>query len=153
MKSTFFQLGILSLGFATACGALEKPVTFATSVAPDAAIDTVSRTLASEGQAPRNVDRQANIVETEWKDTGYLYGQVHGTDATIVRRFTVTLAPSAEGSLTSVRMDAKRCARGAFVPGSSDPRGPCEEMTVIPGSMQTDLDGLGAKLRAALATK
>ena len=57
-----------------ACGGPQKPVTFVTSAKAESAVDTVSRTLAAEGQTPANVDRQANIVQTEWKDTGFGYG-------------------------------------------------------------------------------
>jgi hypothetical protein len=136
-----------------ACGGPQKPAVFVTSATLDTGIDTVSRTLAADGQGMPTVDRKAGIVTTAWKDSGFLYGQVQGTNATILRRFTVVLAPAESGSNVTVRIDAKRCAQGGFSIDGSDVRGPCEEISVIPGSFQEDIDALGAKLRAALASK
>jgi len=116
----------------------------------DTALDTVSRTLAAEGQTPAATDRAANIVTTEWKDTGFRYGMIQGVSATILRRYTVTLAPAGEGSNVTVRIDAKRCQQGGFTIGGTDVRGLCEEQTDLPGSMQKELDALGAKMRTAL---
>jgi hypothetical protein len=133
-----------------ACVSPQAPVAFTTANKAESALDTVSRALAAEGQAPASVDRQASIVHTEWRDTGFMYGYVQGATATIVRRFTVTIAPSPEGSNVTVRIDAKRCAQGSFTIGGADIQGTCEEATSIPGGMQKDLDALGAKLRVAL---
>jgi hypothetical protein len=84
MKTSLFLLG---LGvFALGCGSPQKPVTFLTSAKAETAIDVVNRTLAAEGHTPAGGDRQANIVQTEWKDTGFLYGQVQNTPASIVGR-------------------------------------------------------------------
>ena len=129
-----------------ACVSPQTPVTFLTPTMPARALDTVVRTLAAEGQSPASVDRQANVVQTEWQNTGFGYGQVQGVNATIVRRYTVTLALWEAGTNVTVRMDAKRCPAG-------DLRATCEEASGIPGSMQKDLDALGAKLRAALAAR
>jgi hypothetical protein len=122
-----------------------------TSARPDAGLDTVSRTLAAEGHGQGTVDRQAGIAYSQWKDTGFLFGQVQGVSASIVRRFTVILAPSGDGSSVVVRMDAKRCAQGGYSIEGSEVRGPCEEMTDIPGSFQEEVDALGGKIKQALA--
>jgi hypothetical protein len=135
-----------------ACGSPQRPVAFATSVTPDAALDTVSRTLAQEGHPPATVDRQSNIVQSEWKDTGFLYGQIANTPATIVRRYTVTLAPAANGAQVAVRIDAKRCPQGGYTIGGTEVRGSCEELDAIPGKYQEELDALGATLRRALGS-
>jgi hypothetical protein len=148
MKSVLVTLAFSVL--ISACGAPQKPVTFVTSAKAETAVDTVSRTLAAEGQTPANVDRQLGIVQTEWKDTGFLYGQVQGVNATIVRRYTVTLAPSAAGANVTLRVDAKRCPQGGYTVGGTEIRGTCEDAPAIPESMQTDLDALGAKIRSAL---
>jgi hypothetical protein len=150
MKAMFLALalGLLAGG----CGSAQRPVSFVTSAKSDGALDTVSRTLAAEGHTPANVDRQANIVQTEWKDTGYLYGQVQNTTATIVRRFTVTIAPANEGANVTVRIDGKRCPQGGYTVGSTEVRGTCEELTMIPGKFQEELDALGRKLQQALGT-
>lgn len=133
-----------------ACGAPQKPAVFVTSGTPEASIDTVARTLAAEGHTAPAVDRHAGIVNTEWKDTGFMFGDINGATATIVRRYTVVLAPSAQGASVTVRMDTKRCAKG-FSIEAGDIKGPCEEITMVPGSFQTDIDQLAAKLQGALA--
>ncbi len=129
-----------------ACVSPQTPHSFLTPATTARAIDTVARTLAAEGQAPANVDREAKVVQTEWQNTGFGYGQVQGVNATIVRRYTVTFVMWEAGTNVTVRVDAKRCAAG-------DVRGACEEASGIPGSMQKDLDALAAKLRAALAAR
>ncbi len=148
MKSTLlaFVVGLVVIG----CGSPQRPVTFLTSAKPESAIDTVSRTLAAEGQAPASADRQANIIQTEWKDTGFMYGQIQNTTATIVRRYTVTLAPTNDGSNVTVRVDTKRCPKDGFTVNGNEVRGTCEESTAIPGQLQDDLDDLAAKIRVAL---
>jgi hypothetical protein len=133
-----------------ACGAPQKPFVFTTPSQGDTSIDAVARALAAEGQSPANVDRQLLLVQTEWKDTGFLYGQVQGVNATIVRRYTVTISPAAAGSSVAVRIDAKRCPQGGFTIGGTEIRGTCEEAPMIPESMQKDLDSLGAKISRAL---
>jgi len=80
------------------------------------------------------------------------YGQVQGTSASIVRRFTVVLSPAAQGSNVIVRIDAKRYARGGFSIDGADVRGPCEEMSDIPGQFQEEVDALGSKIQSALAS-
>ena len=144
-------LGLVALSVSLfACGEPQRPATFVTSGTPEASIDTVARTLAAEGHTAPAVDRRAGIVNTEWKDTGFMYGQVNGVTANIVRRFTVVLAPAAQGSNVTVRIDAKRCAQG-FTIENNDVKGSCEEITALPGSFQGDIDSLGAKIRAALS--
>jgi hypothetical protein len=138
---------------AVGCGSPQRPVTFVSSAKMDGGLDTVSRTLAAEGHGSAALDRQAGIAHTEWKDTGFLFGQVQGTSASIVRRFTIILSPSASGSNVTVRMDAKRCAQGGFTIEGADVRGPCEELGVIPESFQQEVDTLGGKIQQALAAK
>lgn len=134
----------------SACGSPQRPVAFAASAKPDEAVDAVSRALAAAGYAPASADRRAGIVQTEWKDSGFLYGQLAGTSATIVRRFTVTLSPTATGSDVVVRIDAKRCPQGGYTVGGAEVRGSCEEVTAIPGKFQEELDAVGADVRRAL---
>ena len=150
--SALVVLASLALASVAGCGSPQRAVTFATAAKVETGLDVVSRTLAAEGHGSPAVDRQAGIAHTEWKDTGFLYGQVQGTTASIVRRFTVVLAPSAEGANVTVRIDAKRCAQGGFSIEGSEVRGPCEEMSVIPERFQDEIDSLGAKLQNALAS-
>lgn len=134
----------------SACGAPQRPVVFTTSAKVETGVDSVSRALAADGQTPALVDRNANIVQTEWKDTGFLYGQIQGVTASVVRRYTVTLAPTPDGANVTVRVDLKRCQQGGYSVGATDVRGACEEMSLVPPSMQDDLNSVGEKVRAAL---
>lgn len=152
MKTLLLELA-LALGVSVlGCGSPQKPVMFITSANADGAIDTVSRTLAAQGHTPANVDRQSNITQTEWKDTGFLFGQVQNTSATVVRRYTVTVAPASEGANVKVRMDGKRSPQGGDTVGSTEVRGTCEELSLIPDRFQEQLDSLGRKLKQALGT-
>lgn len=147
LSIAFFGFSVLAI----ACGAPQKPATFVTSAKLEGGLDVVSRTLASEGHGTPRIDRQAGIVHGEWKDTGFLYGQVGPTPASIVRRFTVILAPTANGSNVTVRIDTKRCAQGSTVIEYGEVRGLCEDLAEIPAQFQQDVDYLGSKVQAALA--
>lgn len=151
LRLRFALPAVLALASLVGCGSPQKPAVFATSAKIDTGVDAVARALATEGYAASHIDRQAGIVHTEWKDTGFLYGQVQQRNATIVRRFTVVLAPQGEGSQVTVRMDVKRCAQGGFSIDGADVRGPCEETEIVPEKMQEELDILGGKVRTALS--
>ena len=77
MKQIFQSVLRLGTFMLVACGSPQKPASFATATAPEAAFETVSRTLAAEGQPAALLDRSANIVQTEWKDTGFMFGTVN----------------------------------------------------------------------------
>jgi hypothetical protein len=143
-------LGCLGALILVACGSPQKPVTFTTSANAEAGLDEVSRILAAEGHQTTNVDRRAGIVYSEYKDSGFLYGQIQNQPATMVRRFIVVLSPAGGGSNVTVRMDAKRCARGAFTISRGEVSGTCEEMDAIPDSFQAEIDSLGAKVKNGL---
>lgn len=144
----FAALGTLAM----ACGAPQKPVTFVSSATIESGVDVVSRTLATNGFSSPQVDRQAGIVSTEWKNTGFGYGQIQGAPATIVRRFIVVIAPAAQGSNVTVRIDAKRCTQLGFAIEGAEVRGQCEEVPMIPEQMQNEVDALGSKVQQALAS-
>ena len=144
-------LTVLS-GIAVACGVPQKPANFVTSANLETGVDVVSRTLAANGHTSPAVDRKTGIVSTEWKDTGFLYGRVQGGPATIVRRFTVVVAPAGQGSSVTVRMDAKRCAQRGFVVEGLELHGHCEEAAMIPETFQGEVDALAAKVQQALAS-
>jgi hypothetical protein len=143
---------VLGFGLVVSCGAPQKPVTFVTAARAETAVDTISRALATRGLPAAKVDRQANVVQTKWKDTGFLFGQVQGVNATIVRRYVVTLGPSAEGTSVVVSVDTKRCAQGGYNIADMEVRGACEELPTIPAGMQNDLEALAATIRAALGS-
>ena len=140
MKTTFLILLALA-----ACGAPQKPAEIA-GPPPAAARARVSAALAAEGHVPDAANSTDALVVTEWRDTGFGYGFVDGQKATIVRRFLVAIGPSS----TTVRIDAKKCAVGGYTIEGVDIRGRCEDTPEIPGPMQTELDGLAAKVKTAL---
>lgn len=131
------------------CTTPQRPFQFIAPPLPDAA-DAAARALAANGHAPASIDRQAGIVLTKWEDTGFNYGFVQNQPASIVRRFTVTLAPGPAGTNVVVRMDAKRCQKGGFTIGDLDVRGPCEALDGILEQQQREVDQLGLSLRQAL---
>jgi hypothetical protein len=152
MHKTFALLALVLVPLSLACGAPQKPATFVTSAPLEGGIDVVSRTLAANGFLSPGVDRQSGIVTTEWKDTGFMYGQVQGSTATVVRRFVVVLAPASQGTTVTVRVDAKRCTQQGFVIENAEVHGRCEEMSLIPEKFQLEVDALAAKVQQALAT-
>lgn len=141
---------VLSVGILAALGACaqaQRPVTFKSHQPAEQALDTLVRTLAEEGQSVERVDHKAGVVETQWQDTGFLYGQVQNQTASLVRRYVAVVAPS--GSVT-LRVDVKRCAQGGFTIGSTDVRGACEAFDGVVTKQQEELDALGARLQGAL---
>jgi hypothetical protein len=103
--------------------------------------------LASEGQAPDAAGSTDSVVVTEWRDTGYGWGQVDNARATIVRRFMVAIGPGD----TTLRADVKRCAVGGFTIDGREVRGRCETLDEIPEKFQQEVDSLGAKVQQAYA--
>ena len=144
---------LVVVGAVAACTQAQKPYTFVAPNAPTDAVEITARTLAQSGHEPARVDAATGIVMTKWEDTGFGYGFVQGQEATIVRRFTVTLAKRAAGMEVIVRQDGKRCQKGGFTLGDVDVRGPCEAMNEVVDRHQKDVDDLGARLRQALAQR
>ena len=140
--ASFLTTLVLALG---ACGEPQKPVQIAGPPPADAKA-RVSAALASEGHVPDPAASTDALVVTEWRDTGFGYGFVDQQKATIVRRFLVVIGMDG----TTVRIDAKRCAVGGFTIDGVDVRGRCENLTEIPGPIQTELDGVAAKVKSAL---
>jgi len=103
--------------------------------------------LASEGFAPDAASSKDSIVVTEWRDTGYGWGMVDNTRATIVRRFMVAIGPAD----TTLRADVKRCPVGGFTIAGQEVRGRCETLEEIPEKFQKEVDSLGAKVQGAYA--
>jgi len=142
----------LGLVLVAACAEVQLPVRFALAPAQagPAAVDNLVRALAASGITPATVDRQTGIVQTEWQDTNFMYGQVQDQTATIVRRYTITLAPAGSGLEVLVRMDTQRCAQGTFSSGPNGFHGTCVQMDGVVAQHQKDLNALGAKLKQAL---
>ncbi len=132
-----------------ACTAPQRPVSFTIVTAEDP-VATVARALATEGLPPATVEPQMGLLQTRWEDTGFMYGQVQGLTATVVRRYSVLVTPAERGAKVQVRMEAKKCQQGGFSIGETDVRGPCEVLDGLVETHQQELDALGRKLAAAL---
>lgn len=141
----------LSMLLLVGCAAPQRPISF--SLAPRAGdpVDAVVRELALAGLAATSVDRQTGIVRTAWQDTGYLYGQLNGVTASIVRRYAVIVAAGASGVEVTVRADTQRCAQGTFNVLTPD-GGVCEGMDGLVPRHQEELNALAARLRADLGS-
>lgn len=136
----------------SACAGVQRPYTFRLEPRP-AAIDDVVRALAANGQQATTIDERAGVIHTAWSDTGFMYGEVHGITATIVRRYTVALQPESGGHLLILRADGQRCARGMWQLQGDVVVGSCEDMNgdVVPDH-QGELDRLGQNLQSTLAS-
>lgn len=142
------KLALFALVTIAACAQPQRPVEFTVAARAEDPFDTMVRALAANGLTPANVDRQAGVIQTQWQDTGFLYGQIAGVNATIVRRYAITLSRGAQGTNLLLRADTQRCAQGTFnvvAPGS----GACEGMEGLVPPHQEALDALGARLRQA----
>lgn len=138
----------------SACAQTQQPYRFSLSMAGAGApvpIDDVVRALAQSGQTAQAVDERAGVIHTQWQDTGFMYGDVQGSTATIVRRYIVTLSPASGGTDIQIRIDAQRCGQGNFTIGDRGIRGTCEHMDVVVGKHQEELNALGAQVKDALA--
>jgi len=129
----------------------QTPYRFTVAPAEGEPVDVVARHLASEGHSPANVDKELGIVQTQWQDTGFGYGFVNGVGATIVRRFTVTIARTANGSDIVLRADQQRCQRGNFIIDDTGVRGTCVAMDEVVERGQKEIDELGARLRTVMS--
>lgn len=142
---------LLLLGLVAGCAATQQPYRFSAPATSEAAVAAVVRALAQNGLTTTAVDPRAGVVHTQWQDTGFMYGQVGNATATIVRRYIVTLSPSATGSDIQVRADTQRCAQGSFATdGAGALQAGCEAMNGLVPKHQQELDALGAQLRSAL---
>lgn len=149
MKLSWFLLAA-PLGL-LACTAPQRPFQFVSPHLNADVTDTVARTLAANGHQPATIDRRTGIVNTKWEDTGFRYGFVQGKEATIVRRYTVTIAPGAAGDSVTVRQDGKRCQTGGYTLGDLEVRGACEVANEVIEQHQQELDALGATIQGALS--
>jgi hypothetical protein len=144
-------LTLVSLTTATGCMEAQRPYQFSVGSTAESPTSAVARTLAANGQEPVNVDEKLGLVQTRWQDTAFFYGSVGNVQATIVRRYTVTVAPGPTGNAVSLRADLKKCPQGGFTIGDTEVRGLCETIDGVPGSFQQDVDALGSKLQQSLA--
>jgi hypothetical protein len=138
----------LLVSVAVACGAPQRSTTFITSAKAQSTSDTVRRTLSAEGHTVTSEEQ--GVFQTGWADTNFYYGQVDEDPATIIRRFTIGVAPNTAGTDVTVRVDAKRCALGTFNPSAMDVTGSCEDLDAIPLRLQREMETLRKKVRDAV---
>lgn len=142
---------LLSLSTLLGCMQVQRPYMFSVPATADSPTGAVARTLAANGQEAENIDERIGIIQTRWQDTGFLYGSFGNTPATIVRRYTITLAPNATGHEVILRADLQKCPKGGFSIGGREVRGLCEVIDGVPESFQQDLDTLGTRLQQSLS--
>ncbi len=147
MKTNNSLIVILLCGFVMACTAPQKPYQFPIQSQSDEALPKIRALLAQNGHETELMDPEAGIIHTRWVDTGFMMGQVQGQTATVLRRYTVTLVPLADGKNTlTLRADTKKCAQGGFEIGGEMVTGACEVMNELAPAHQNELDALGAQL-------
>lgn len=151
MKS--FKPLVLSLAFGAlaACTAPQKPYQFPVSSSTQEALPKIRVALAQQGHETQSMDPEAGIIYTRWVDTGFLMGNVQGQTATVVRRYTVIVAPSPDGlQRLTLRADTKKCAQDGFEIGGEMVTGACEGMNELAPAHQKELDALGQQLQAQI---
>ncbi len=139
---------LLCLGMA-ACVHVQQSTRF--SGPASLTVEEVAKELVVCGHEPAVTDVRAGLVQTRWEDTGFLYGFVQEREASIFRRYTVTLTRGAADTSVAVRADVKRCPKGAEVSANNELRGACERLDGLVEQHQSELDALGARLHKALA--
>jgi hypothetical protein len=135
---------------AAACSQAQRPYAFFAPERTEAPIDRVVGALTRSGHPPVVVKPAAGLVQTRWEDTGFLYGQIDGVPATLLRRYTVTLLLAAGGAEVNLRADEVRCPRGAFVLSETAWAGACQSFDGVVPAHQEELDRLGEKLERIL---
>lgn len=152
MKTLCLSVLVLAAsGASGGCAEVQKPVRFTLAAQGNGALDETVRALAVSGHIAGSVDRQAGIILTQWRDTGFMYGSVQGATATIVRRYVLTVTPTSTGADLILRADTQRCAQGTFtVVDGGVLQGACEQLDGLVPKHQEEMDALGATLRGAL---
>jgi hypothetical protein len=126
------------------CSFAQTPYVFAVSRDPAGSVDAVTRALATEGVEVIKVNRNAGIVTSKWVSRG------NSADGVFVSRYTVIVAPSGAGSMMTLREDVLNCPPGGYSAGSLEVMPTCHAIEgILPGD-QSKIDGLGARLAAAV---
>lgn len=146
MRTVLSSFAVVSVVALSGCLQTQRAHTFhfATTEVP---VEQVSRALATMGHPPADTNQSSGIVTTQWVDTGFLYGQVQGQSATLVRRYLVVVTPQGE---VTTRAELQQCPRGGFTIGGVAIRGTCQGVDGIPESMQRELDQIAEDLRRAV---
>lgn len=151
MKSLNSLAFALTIGLLAACTAPQRPYQFPVNASTSEALPKIRVALAQHGHETERMDPEAGIIHTRWVDTGFLMGQVQGQSATILRRYTVIIAPSPDGAQKlTLRADTKKCAQGGFEIGGEMVTGACEAMNELVASHQEELNSLGQSLQTQI---
>jgi hypothetical protein len=134
------------------CTTPQRPFQFTLPPTSDDPVDLVAMALSGNGFTPASVERETGSISTRWEDTGTAGDQLKGAPATIVRRFTIVVLKGAAGLSVSLRADAQRCQKGTFTIGRHDVEGTCEPLAGAVGTLQEEVDRMGASLQRALTT-
>jgi hypothetical protein len=142
-------IAFLALLLAAGCAHRQRPYRF-TLAARDDAVDVVAQALAAQGLEPVLVNREgrgAGVIRTGWRDTGFLFGDYAGQNATLVRRYIITVERFERRMDVTVRADVVRCAAGSFVVRLPDEGGVCDALRGTVPTHQRELEQLGASLQ------
>lgn len=132
------------------CAQPQKPYFFSSPPLARDPIEALAAAMTNNGLMPVVVDPTTGTVQTRWEDTGLRNGIVKEKPATILRRYTVTLAHSPGGNDVTVRANAQRCVVGSFTLGEFDVQGTCEPMDRLLQQHMDDLYRLGSRLAQAM---
>lgn len=136
---------------ATGCAEPQRPYQFQTAPMAREPIEALATALAQAGQPPVTVDPQTGSVHTRWVDTGLHLGQVQSQDATVVRRYSATLARGSFGNEVTLRADEQRCVIRDFTLTEIDVQGKCVPVERLPPAHQTELLHLGQRIQQAMS--
>ena len=84
-------------------------------------------------------------------DTGLHLGQVQSQDATVVRRYSATLARGSFGNEVTLRADEQRCVIREFTLTEIDVQGKCVPVERLPPAHQAELLHLGQRIQQAMS--
>jgi hypothetical protein len=149
--STVRLCAVLLLPLAAGCLHEQKPYSFSAPQGPEAPIDTLVRALVTEGVQPAIVSPDLGIVHTRWDNQGICY-MPEGSEGSLLRRFTASVAPTASsGSTVTLRADVQCCRNARVSPDGGTVLGSCATLPAIYEAHQREVDQLGAALRDAMA--
>ena len=149
--STVRLCAVFLLPLAAGCLHEQRPYSFSAPQGPEAPVDTLVRALVTEGVQPAIVSPELGIVHTRWDNQGTCY-MPEGTEGSLLRRFTTSVAPTASsGSTVTVRADVQCCRNAMVSPDGSSVLGSCATLPAIYESHQREVDQLGAALQDAMA--
>jgi hypothetical protein len=151
MTTRFALVSIVSFAGLAAllagCPQAQTPYSFVARADASQTADASARAMAASGYPVDRVDRQTGIVTSKWMQSGI----THADGSVLVRRFTVTVAPSGADASISVRADMQQCPSGGYTAGDMQVMGTCRPVEGVFEKDQNDVNALGARLKSELA--